>query len=108
MSFSVVPQPVSYQAPTVNIEGPSLEGRMVGNDGTSSVLSVRSKSCAAVVNICGGSWGGGWDGPPGCEGPWGGGAAGGASEMERFSMSLYHGAVAVVSSREFRRASLVP
>lgn len=53
------------------------------------VLSVRSRSWAAVVNICGGSCGGDWGGarPPG-----GGGACppcGGASEMVRFSMIFY-------------------
>lgn len=46
-----------------------------------SFLSVKSSSCAAVVNICGGSCGTG-DGP--CCMP--GGCCGGASWRERFSM----------------------
>ena len=51
------------------------------------VLSVRSSSCAAVVNICGGSWAGCWGGPR----PWGPGPeapcpCGGASDIKRFSI----------------------
>lgn len=75
---------------------------MASREKSARVLSVRSSSCAAVVNICGGSCGvgGGMDAlpkpmgmgiggippPPGCC-CW----CGGASDMLRFSMLMTSG-----------------
>ena len=49
---------------------------LLGKEACVSSLSVRSRSCAAVVNICGGNWGTGGGPAP----------SGGASRMLRFSM----------------------